>query len=149
MVLRPARPGDAAALTELCLRSKAHWGYDDAFMAACRDELTVSVAAASGPFVQVAALNGSLAAIAEISEDDGVWHLEKLFVEPPFMGSGLGSRLHDWARQTAASNGATSLEIAADPDAAPFYRRCGAVDAGEVPSESIPGRYLPRLVLML
>ena len=34
--LRPARPEEGAELIELCLRSKAVWGYDDAFMAACR-----------------------------------------------------------------------------------------------------------------
>ena len=42
--LRPARPDEADLLTELCLRSKAVWGYDDAFMRACRAELTLSPA---------------------------------------------------------------------------------------------------------
>ena len=28
------------AMTELAMRSKAHWGYDDAFMQACRPVLT-------------------------------------------------------------------------------------------------------------
>jgi GNAT superfamily N-acetyltransferase len=145
--LRPAASGEAAALTRLCLRSKAHWGYDTAFMAACRNELTVSEAAASGPFVHVATVDSSLAAMAEIGEENATWHLEKLFVDPPFMGLELGQRLLDWAARTAAEHGARLLEIAADPGAAPFYRRCGAVDAGEVPSGSIPGRFLPRLVL--
>jgi len=147
--LRSARPGEATALTDLCLRSKAHWGYDAAFMAACRRELTVSAAVASGPFLRVAAVDGASAGVAEIGEEDGTWHLEKLFVEPPFMGLGLGRRLLAWAVGTAASHGATALEIAADPDAAPFYRHCGAEDMGTVPSGSIPGRRLPRLVLML
>jgi len=29
-------------LSNLAFRSKAHWGYSDEFMAACRDELTYS-----------------------------------------------------------------------------------------------------------
>ena len=149
IALRPAASGEVAALTELCLRSKAHWGYDDAFMAACRKELTVSDAAANGPFLHVATAHGVLAAMAEIGEEDGTWHLEKLFVDPPFMSIGLGRRLFDWAARTAAEHGATLLEIAADPDAAPFYRHHGAVDAGKVPSSSIPGRFLPRLVVEL
>ena len=37
-MLRPARPGEAAALSDLALRSKAHWGYDQAFL----DRYTVS-----------------------------------------------------------------------------------------------------------
>ena len=39
--------------------------------------------------------------------------------------------------------GATELYIEADPFAAAFYERMGAVRVGEVPSASIPGRVLP------
>lgn len=38
----PARREDAAALSDLALRSKAHWSYDAAFLEACRDDLTIS-----------------------------------------------------------------------------------------------------------
>ena len=37
---RRARPDEAPAITELAMRSKRHWGYDDAFMAALTPELT-------------------------------------------------------------------------------------------------------------
>ena len=30
--VRPAKPGESQTLTALCVRSKAHWGYDAAFM---------------------------------------------------------------------------------------------------------------------
>jgi GNAT superfamily N-acetyltransferase len=149
IALRVARPDEATALTELCLRSKAYRGYDDTFMAACRNEVTVSEVVVANPLAHVATVGDTLAAMAEIGEENGAWHLEKLFVDPPFMGLGLGRRLLHWATQTAAAHGATSLEIAADPGAAPFYRHCGAVDAGEVPSDSIPGRFLPRLIVKL
>ena len=42
MIVRPARAGEAAALTALCVRSKAHWGYDATFMRLCQASLTVS-----------------------------------------------------------------------------------------------------------
>ncbi len=41
------------------------------------------------------------------------------------------------------------MVIAADPGAEPFYGAMGAVRAGEIPSVSIPGRNLPRLVYRL
>ena len=41
MILRKPQPGEAAALSELALRSKAHWGYDADFLRDCREELTV------------------------------------------------------------------------------------------------------------
>ncbi|MEX0342414.1 MAG: GNAT family N-acetyltransferase, partial [Erythrobacter sp.] len=68
-----------------------------------------------------------------------------LFVDPPAMGHGIGRRLFAWAAATVAARGGRSLAIAADPQAADFYRRMGAVDAGHVASASIPGRNLPRL----
>ena len=40
--IRPAQPADAAVLTRLALTSKAVWGYDASFMAACRAELTIT-----------------------------------------------------------------------------------------------------------
>src|SRR5215216_2487443 len=40
--IRPAQADEAAQLTTLALQSKAYWGYDQAFMLACRAELTVT-----------------------------------------------------------------------------------------------------------
>jgi hypothetical protein len=42
--IRAARPNDAGILSAIAIRSKAHWGYDQEFMAACRDELTLTTA---------------------------------------------------------------------------------------------------------
>jgi hypothetical protein len=44
--LRSASPDEAAALTELAIRSKAYWGYADAFMRRAREELTLT----AGPY---------------------------------------------------------------------------------------------------
>ena len=43
--LRDGESNEAEALSALALRSKAYWGYDEAFMTACVGELTVSPAA--------------------------------------------------------------------------------------------------------
>ena len=43
-MIRLAQRADLPALTALCLASKAHWGYDAAFMAAVADELTMTEA---------------------------------------------------------------------------------------------------------
>lgn len=39
--VRAARPAEAEDLTGLVMRSKAHWGYDAAFLAACAPELRI------------------------------------------------------------------------------------------------------------
>jgi GNAT superfamily N-acetyltransferase len=145
--LRPAQAVEAVALGELCLRSKAVWGYDAAFLAACREELQPKAEAIAQGCVQVATMDQTLAGVAEVSIEGETAHLEKLFVEPRFIGDGVGGRLMDWAVAQAASLGATRIVIESDPGAAGFYRRRGALDDGVAPSGSIPGRFLPRLVL--
>jgi hypothetical protein len=48
LVIRAARPDEAAALTDLAMRSKAYWGYGASFLARCRAALEVKTAAAGG-----------------------------------------------------------------------------------------------------
>ncbi|HEY6741630.1 MAG TPA: hypothetical protein VI110_04665, partial [Lapillicoccus sp.] len=42
------RADEAGTLSDLALRSKAHWGYGAAFLEACRDELTLRPEQAAG-----------------------------------------------------------------------------------------------------
>lgn len=146
--LRLPRPDEADALTELCVRSKASHGYDAAFMAACRDELTVKLDS-PGRRIAVVEENGCLLGLAEISIDGRTAELEKLFVEPSRFGLGVGRKLFQWAQAEAVGAGADRMMVDSDPNAAAFYRARGAVEVGSVPSGSIPGRLLPRLCLGL
>jgi GNAT superfamily N-acetyltransferase len=138
------------ALSELCLRSKAVWGYDAAFLAACRAELTLHPDDLSSSRIVVAERAGTILGVAQVKLIGGEEaDLTKLFVEPSALRGGIGKMLFDWAVGAAQSMNASRLVIEADPDAAPFYRRLGARDAGLAPSGSIPGRTLPKLVLDL
>ncbi|WP_370187407.1 GNAT family N-acetyltransferase [Qipengyuania sp.] len=145
--IRPLKAIDLDEASALCLRSKAHWGYDAKFMEACRSELVFTPRDIEEDLSVGLWVSGSLRAVAQISGERERWELEKLFVEPAAMGRGLGRTLFEWAVVTVASRGGTIMTIAADPCAVPFYRRMGAEDAGHVPSGSIRGRFLPRLHL--
>lgn len=149
LTLRVARPDEAEALTELCMRSKAVWGYDAAFMAACRQELTITADIMARTVIQIAEREGVMIGMAQLDLGGAVAVLDKLYVDPAALRSGAGRELLQWAMATARDAGARAMAIDADPGAAGFYRRMGAVDDGEVPSGSIPGRMLPRLVLPL
>jgi GNAT superfamily N-acetyltransferase len=149
LTLRFPEPDEADALTDLCLRSKAAWGYDADFMEACRQELAVRPEDVASLGIQVADDDGVLVGIVQIAMRGEVAGLAKLFVEPSRLRAGVGRRLFEWATATARRNGACVLEIEADPSAAEFYRRMGATDDGTAPSGSIPGRLLPRLKLPL
>ena len=147
--VRAARDEDLRALSDLCLRSKGYWGYDDAFLEACRDELTPTAADLAGSAVVVIDGPDGPEAVARVSPDGADAVLELLYVDPGAMGRGHGRRLFDWAVSEARGRGAAELVIEADPNAAPFYERMGARRAGEAPSGSVAGRMLPRFVLTL
>jgi GNAT superfamily N-acetyltransferase len=140
---------ELSGLSDLCFRSKAVWGYDEKFMEACRGELSFEPRDLELTSIAVAELNGKSIGVAQVKVVDGEADLLKLFVEPCALRSGTGKVLFVWATEVAKKRGATRLTIDADPDAAPFYRRMGAYDAGQAPSGSIPGRMLPKLVMSL
>jgi GNAT superfamily N-acetyltransferase len=140
ITVRRARPGEAAALTALCIRSKAHWGYDAEFMRLSRPSLTVSAGDIASGRVLVAERGSLLFGVARI-EPDG--ELGVMFVDPRAMNRGVGRALFDAAAALARRLGARRMAILADPNAAPFYERMGARFVGEAPSDAIPGRTLP------
>jgi GNAT superfamily N-acetyltransferase len=147
--LRTPRYDEAEVLTELCLRSKAVWGYDEQFMQACRGELTLTASIMQSSYLKVAEIGGHLVGVAQVTVKGQLAELDKLFVEPTRLRSGAGKALFEWATAMARDGGAVTMVIEADPDAVGFYRRLGAVDYGTAPSGSIPGRLIPRLKLLL
>lgn len=76
---------------------------------------------------------------------DAETDLDHLFVEPTFIGHGMGGILWRHAVALARSMGATALVFGADPHAQPFYEHLGAVVVGENLSTIIPGRRTPRM----
>jgi GNAT superfamily N-acetyltransferase len=148
ITIRPARPEEADALSALCFRSKAHWGYGEEFMARSRASLTISPSFIATGRVFVAETEGGplrgVASVAPLAEK-GAYDLVHLFTEPSAMLSGVGRLLFEAAANKARADGARRLVIQSDPHAVGFYRRLGATDAGEAPSDSIPGRMLPLL----
>ena len=120
-------------MSALAFASKSSWGYDAAFMEACRAELTVHPHDLERGRVRVA-VDGELLGFSGVIDGD----LEWLFVAPDAMGRGVGAALLD-----DACAGQSVLRVEADPHAAGFYERMGARRIGEVESGSIPGRALP------
>ena len=138
--VRQAQVGEAETLTALCVRSKAHWGYDDTFMRLSQASLTVSDADIASGRLLVATDNDRVAGVARI-EPDG--ELGVMFVDPTAMRRGAGRALFAAAAALARRLGARSMLILADPNAAPFYERMGARFVSHAPSDAIPGRTLP------
>lgn len=143
--VRPARAEEAETLTELALRAKASWGYDAAFMDACRAELTMTPERLAASRVWVAeAPGGVIAGLIALGLDGGA-EVEDFFVEPAHQGRGVGARLMGELVAAARAAGVSALEVDADPNAEAIYARFGFTTVGRSPSASIPGRFLPRM----
>jgi GNAT superfamily N-acetyltransferase len=69
--------------------------------------------------------------------------LGNLWLDPEWIGTGLGRQLWQHAVDTARITGFTALRIESGPNAEGFYRAMGAYRIGETMSGSIPGRTLP------
>ena len=152
LCIRLARIDEAPGLSELCVRSKASWGYDEAFMALARVALQVNPEQIERDDVWVATgSDGEVAGIVALGpgERPDTLDLDKLFVEPQQIRTGVGRALLAHAIIEARRRGAARLTILADPYAAGFYERNGAQPIGEAPSNAIPGRSLPLYEVML
>jgi GNAT superfamily N-acetyltransferase len=153
VAVETARVGEADDLSALCHRSKQHWAYDDAFMELSEGALTVRADAIVAGNVLVARAAdgpGTVLGVAELGPVvDCVIDLDKLFVDPPAIGHGVGAALFRHAVAAARQRGARRMTILADPNAAAFYERMGARFLHTAPSDAIPGRVLPLYVLDL
>jgi len=148
--IRRAHPTEAGVLSALALRSKAHWGYDADFLAACRDDLTLTADDIETSTVYL--IDGEASPLGFyrlLLQDDGVAELDALFVEPAAMGQGVGKRLWRHAVATAALLGCSEMIWQSDPQAEGFYLALGGQRAGESESTVMPGRLLPLMRLQL
>ncbi len=141
-MIRPAREGEAAALTALVIRSKAHWGYDASSMAAAAADLQFTEEELARSDVLVAVRDGAVAGMVAVDHRDA--RLGWLFVEPAAIGTGVGGALLKAALARAAEAGIDALELDSDPHAEPLYRARGAERVGTTRAPTT-GRELPRL----
>ena len=70
-------------------------------------------------------------------------------MEPSLQGKGLGGALITTLLKDCRAKRATTLMVDADPNAETIYARLGFATVGRSPSGSIPGRFLPRMMLKL
>ncbi|MBL8155290.1 MAG: GNAT family N-acetyltransferase [Anaerolineae bacterium] len=144
--IRRARPDEAEALTGLFWRSKAHWGYDEAFMARVRETLRITPEIIEQQHVYVLETDGRIAGFYALHVLPDRLHLEDLFIEPDQIGMGYGRRLFDHAVEVGRRLGYDSFTLESDPNAEEFYLKLGAIRVGEHES-AIPGRFIPHLLV--
>jgi GNAT superfamily N-acetyltransferase len=155
MMIRRATPEEAATLTQIALDAKRYWGYPEHWIRHWEADLTISAEFIRENEVYVAEDGGEIVGFyalcvnrkAEQPDSVRKAELEHMWVVPRCIGTGIGKELFLDAMERAAALKVGDVEISADPNAAGFYRRMGAVQIGEVdaPVEGQHDRKLPRL----
>ena len=143
MDIRPLGAGEEERLREVARSSKAYWGYDADRVSAWAAGLWYE-----GKDVHVADVDGGVVAYATLVLGGERAELDELWVDPAWIGKGVGAKLFQFVSNRAAALGAKRLEWETDPHAVGFYERMGGsyVREGE-PSEW--GRTLPVMAIDL
>ena len=146
--IRRASPEDADALTRIAFAAKRYWGYPERWIERWGESLTITPGFVRDSGVYAAVSGGEPFAFYALTGTGRKMELEHLWVSPAWIGSGAGRLLFEHAMGEAASRGAESVEIEADPNAEGFYLRMGARRIGENVYE-IEGqrRVLPLMVV--
>ena len=126
MHIRPAKPDEAAVLTDIAHAAKRHWGYPEAWIARWRDNLTLSAEYIRAHPTFVACESSAALGVCALEIEGPNAHVEHLWVLPSAMGRGVGRLLFLHAETIAHAAGARTLHIVSDPHAEGFYRRLGA-----------------------
>lgn len=136
-------------MTDLCLKSKASLGYDEAFMAMCVEELTITPQRLKRDEFWVYENGGKVLGFVCLKPDgDGIsGEIKSFFIEAGHKGMGIGRVLWSKALERAQELDLERLHLDSEPLSVGFYEKLGFKVTGETPSGSIPDRMLPKMEL--
>jgi GNAT superfamily N-acetyltransferase len=124
--IRRARPDEGPRLKKIAVAAKSYWGYESQSVFRWADQGDFSPARLAELNAFVAVAGGRAVGWCSLLGEGETWSLEDLWVEPEWMGKGVGERLFREAAAHARSLGGRRLEWEAEPNAVGFYERMGA-----------------------
>ncbi len=124
-LIRDAVPGDLAALHEVFRRSSLSNAGDRMNLLAHPDALQLSGLAVRQGRTRAAVADGGIAGFATWLPGQDAIEIEDLFVDPDWMGQGIGRALVLDLIAIARSRGARRVEVTANQHARAFYEKAG------------------------
>ena len=140
LIIRGARPGERAALTELQRRAALMWEEDRAALLADPEAIDIPQSMIDEGHVFVAEREGRVLGFGVVLQrSDHEAELDGLYVEPDAWGEAIGRQLMHHAEVLARSGGARLLNVVANGRAVGFYEACGFQTVREVETAFSPG----------
>ena len=110
MRIRKANLSESGFLSDLSVRSKASWGYDNTFMQDAVEDLTLNPSHIGRGLVYLCENDSRVLGYYAFSIDDGP-EIIALFVEPDFIGKGIGLKLWQHSLKFAINSGWTKFKV--------------------------------------
>ena len=145
LILRKAKLDEGPQLTDLCLRSKSHWGYSQEFLERCRPFLTITNEYIHSWPVIVAERDFQILGFYSLRNVSSENRLDNLWVDQPFIGQGLGKKLIQDSFVTAKKLGWDEYFLASEPKAISFYGKFGGKVIGQIQSRLESNLFLPHI----
>jgi GNAT superfamily N-acetyltransferase len=123
--IREGRGEEFERLREIAVSAKAHWGYELERVREWAETGDFEPESLSRRLVYVAEAQGEPIGWASLVPRGEVGWLEDLWVEPQWIGRGVGRLLFEHVAVEARRLGAQRLEWEAEPHARGFYERMG------------------------
>jgi GNAT superfamily N-acetyltransferase len=123
--IRRASPHEGERLREIAIASKGYWGYDPERVRDWAASVDFSPEALRSADVYVAEVEGRLVGWASIVLKADLCWLDDLWIEPEWIGKGIGGRLFRHAAEVGRGQGAGRMEWEAEPNAIGFYEKMG------------------------
>jgi GNAT superfamily N-acetyltransferase len=122
-------------LRDIAIAAKRYWGYDLDRVKEWAAMGDFSPAGLRQKNFYIAEVEGRAVGWAAAIGQGDVWWLDDLWIEPEWMGKGIGSRLFRHAAERARRAGGVRMEWEAEPNALGFYEKMG----GHYLRDSEPG----------
>ena len=135
VLIRHGRADEGDRLKAIAIASKGFWGYEPERVRAWADQGDFTPAALAALALFVGECDGVPIAWASVELRDEVAWLADLWVEPEWIGKGVGRRLFRRAAEHARLSGARAMEWEAEANAVGFYEKVGAREVREGASE--------------
>ena len=130
--IRKAIPEEAAALSNIAVQAKAHWGYAKEQLDLWeREFLTVSSDYIRDHHVWVACSNAVAVGFSGVKIHDTEAELDHLWILPAYIGQGVGTQLFLYTANMINEMGYPQMVFTSDPHSDGFYRKLGAEKIGD------------------
>lgn len=144
-IIRKAKESEAKYLSDLAIRSKAYWGYDENFLEKCRPILTITKEYIQNWHVFVLEEKKVVKGFYTLKVIEGENRLDCLWLEQDNIGMGYGSILFHHIVFEAKKLGWSYFRLVGEPSAIGFYEKMGATKIGDIASSVGGGRLLPHM----